>query len=124
MTQGCGRTSGRRLRRWILQSGVYAYIRSHTGNKECGAATFILGRYFVVCGRMNYVIASSTVPLPGVVLLLFQGSGDMTEQITISKYPATPQISRASSSVHTKLRFPGPRHKRTRVVNVARGVMK
>jgi len=76
----------------FCQSGVYAYIRkpNYTGEQGmwCSYCLFSVAALLSVNGT-SYIDCFFNCTLLGPVLLvlLFQGSGDMTEAITISKYP-------------------------------------
>ena len=78
------------------QSGVYAYIRkpNYTGEQGmwCSYFLFSVATLWPIEG-LSYVDCIFNCSLLGAVLLvlLFQGSGDMTERITISKYPTYSQ---------------------------------
>jgi steroid 5-alpha reductase family enzyme len=75
------------------QSGVYSYMRkpNYTGEQGmwCIYYLFSVAALWSLEGiRAIDCFFNCTLLGPVLLLFLFQGSGDMTEQITISKYPS------------------------------------
>ena len=95
----------------FCQSGVYARIRkpNYTGEQGmwCSYYLFSVASLWQVEG-MSCVDCIFNCSMVGAVLLvlLFQGSGDMTEQITITKYPGYVQYQERVPRYLPRL-FPG-----------------